>query len=78
MVHPLHASLAEPHLSVLPVDQAVCGASRGLPEGETGMGCTDGDGEGSESGIDRHPTDEGGSECPFVNNSRKQESFREL
>ena len=39
------------------------------------MGCWDGKRKGSEGGIDRHPTDEGGSECPFVKNSRKQESF---
>ena len=48
-------------MSLLLVGQAVCGASRGLPKGEAGMGGTDGDGEGSKSGIDRHPTDEGGS-----------------
>ena len=30
---------------------------------ETGTGCKDGDGERTESGIDRYPGDEGGGEA---------------
>ena len=53
MVCPLHTSFAEPHLSLLSVGETVCGASGGLSDGETGMGCKDGAGEGSEGGIYR-------------------------
>ena len=54
--------ITEPHLSLLPVGQAVCGASRCIPKRETGLGCTDGTGERGEGSIDRYPANEGRGE----------------
>ena len=62
LVYPFHASVAEPHLSVLSVDEIVCGVSESFSERKIGMGGKDGAGEESQGGIDRHPSNEGGSE----------------